>query len=123
VRFQSKETKYSRFWVSLLWDSCLCTYDSRSKDSVVHLWDLPAPPAENFAETPEEPLVLEQVSKAEQVDITSLGWSPDGTLLAIGSYDSVLRVCTVEGSLYFSHPQHEVGSSMLNLYCPHLTLF
>lgn len=59
---------------------------------------------------PGEPLVLEQSSKAEQGDLTSLGWSPDGTLLAIGSYDSVLRVCAVDGSLYFSHPQHEVGS-------------
>jgi WD40 repeat protein len=108
VRFQSNETKYPRFWVSLLWGSHPRTHDSRSKDSVVHLWDLPDPPAENFAETPGEPLVLEQISRAEHGDLTSLGWNPDGTLLAIGSYDSVLRVCTVEGSVYFSHPQHEV---------------
>ena len=58
---------------------------------------------------PGEPLLVEQISKTEHGDVTSLGWNPDGTLLAIGSHDSVLRVCTVEGSLYFSHPQHEVG--------------
>lgn len=89
-------------------DVCSCVYDSRSKDSVVYLWDLPDPLPDSYAVSPGEPVVLEQISKAQNGDLTSLGWNPDGTLLAIGSYDSVLRVCTLEGSIYFSHPQHTV---------------
>ncbi|KAF9531829.1 WD40-repeat-containing domain protein [Crepidotus variabilis] len=80
---------------------------SGSKDSVVNLWNLPDPPAEGFAEAPNLPIALEQISKAEQGDLTSLDWNPDGTLLAIGSYDSILRVCSVEGGVYFTHPQHQ----------------
>ncbi|KAF8167462.1 WD40 repeat-like protein [Crassisporium funariophilum] len=84
---------------------------SGSKDAVVHLWDLPDPPTDpwSFAQAPGEPIALENVSKALQGDLTSLNWNPEGTLLAIGSYDSVLRVCTSQGSIYFSHPQHQKG--------------
>lgn len=86
----------------------------RSKDATVNLWDLPDPPpprSEKFADVPGEPLVMENVSKAgRQGDLTSLDWNSDGTLLAIGSYDSILRVCTNTGSIYFTHPQHQVGS-------------
>ncbi|KDR85615.1 hypothetical protein GALMADRAFT_234582 [Galerina marginata CBS 339.88] len=83
---------------------------SGSKDAVVNLWDLPDPPPSNsseFADAPGEPLVLENVSKAVQGDLTCLNWNSEGTLLAIGSYDSILRVCTSTGSVYFSHPQHQ----------------
>jgi hypothetical protein len=33
-----------------------------------------------------------------------LDWNHDGTLLAIGSYDAILRVVDWNGKLYFSHP-------------------
>lgn len=83
----------------------------RSKDAIVNLWDLPDPPSNfnEFSDLPGKPLMLDNVSKAVQGDLTSLNWNPEGTLLAIGSYDSVLRVCTSEGDVYFSHPQHQVG--------------
>ena len=83
----------------------------RSKDAVVNLWNLPRPPhgVNNFARPPPTPLVLENFSKSPQGDLTSLHWNSEGTLLAIGSYDSVLRICTNKGTLYFSHPQHQVG--------------
>lgn len=83
----------------------------RSKDGVVNLWNLPDPPSIglDFAEAPGEPIALENVSRAQQGDITSLDWNSEGTLLALGSYDSVLRVCTNQGSVYLSHPQHQVG--------------
>ncbi|KIM47604.1 hypothetical protein M413DRAFT_204575 [Hebeloma cylindrosporum] len=84
---------------------------SGSKDATVNLWNLPDPPpprSEKFADAPGEPLIMENVSKAgRQGDLTSLDWSSDGTLLAIGSYDSILRVCTNTGSIYFTHPQHQ----------------
>ncbi|KAH9486362.1 F-box-like/WD repeat-containing protein TBL1Y [Psilocybe cubensis] len=84
---------------------------SGSKDAVVNLWDLPDPPTTpgEYAESPGEPLVLDNVSRAVQGDLTSLHWNREGTLLAIGSYDSILRVCTDSGSVYFSHPQHQKG--------------
>lgn len=38
-----------------------------------------------------------------------MDWNPDGTLLALGSYDSTLRICTQKGELYFAKEQHEVS--------------
>ena len=75
------------------------------------MWNLPDPPPNSLesAEAPGEPIALENVSRALQGDLTSLDWNSEGTLLALGSYDSVLRVCTNRGSVYFSHPQHQVG--------------
>ena len=92
---------------------CLILYSSfRSKDGVVNLWNIPDPPPnglESAAKTPGVPIALENASRAQQKDLTSLDWNSDGTLLALGSYDSILRVCTNQGSNYFSHPQHQVG--------------
>ena len=56
-----------------------------------------------------KPLKISYFSKPDQGDLTSLDWNFDGSLLAIGSYDSILRVVTTSGELYFSHSQHEVG--------------
>ncbi|KAF8079015.1 WD40 repeat-like protein [Lyophyllum atratum] len=79
-----------------------------SKDAVVNLWNLPKPPEgpDKFA-APVAPIVIDYFAKPEQGDLTSLHWNADGTLVAIGSYDSMLRVCTSTGSLYFSNPQHQ----------------
>ncbi|KAJ7069045.1 WD40 repeat-like protein [Mycena belliarum] len=81
-----------------------------SKDAVVNLWDLPVPPqpsASEYAQPPGLPHQLEHFSSAEQGDLTALHWNHDGTLIAIGSYDSVLRVCTDTGELYLRHEQHQ----------------
>ncbi|KAJ7302109.1 WD40 repeat-like protein [Mycena albidolilacea] len=40
-------------------------------------------------------------------DLTALHWNSDGTLLAIASFDSVLRVCTEEGEMFFESTVHE----------------
>ncbi|KAJ7492077.1 WD40 repeat-like protein [Mycena latifolia] len=81
-----------------------------SKDAVVNLWDLPFPPPKaspDFAQPPGPPRRLEHFGNAEQGDLTALHWNTEGTLIAIGSYDTILRVCTASGDLYFSHTQHE----------------
>ncbi|KAJ3509698.1 hypothetical protein NLJ89_g5083 [Agrocybe chaxingu] len=68
---------------------------SGSKDGVVNLWNLPDPPpvgSDSFAEAPGEPVPMDNVSRTVQGDLTSLDWNPQGTLLAIGSYDCILRV-------------------------------
>ncbi|PFH52342.1 hypothetical protein AMATHDRAFT_57411 [Amanita thiersii Skay4041] len=81
---------------------------SGSKDAVLHLWDMPDPPMSlsSFASLPGPPTAFEYLPKAESADLTCLHWSPDGGLLAIGSNDSILRVCRVNGELYFAHTQH-----------------
>lgn len=79
-----------------------------SKDAIVNIWNLPNPPAEpsRFAEQPGPPLVIDYFARPEQGDLTSLHWNADGSLLAVGSYDAVLRICSASGGLYFSNPQH-----------------
>lgn len=78
-----------------------------SKDGIVHVWTVGDPPKDGSTSDP-KPLKLAFFAKAEHGDLTSLDWSFDGSLLAIGSYDSILRICTSSGKLYFSHRQHEV---------------
>ncbi|KAF8743705.1 hypothetical protein AX14_001230 [Amanita brunnescens Koide BX004] len=79
------------------------TLASGSKDAVVNFWTLPEP---SSTTNPDSPVSLNHFSKAESADLTSLHWSPDGQLLAIGSYDSILRISKPNGELYFTHSQH-----------------
>ncbi|KAJ7860520.1 WD40 repeat-like protein [Mycena leptocephala] len=70
----------------------------------------PIPPpitSADFARPPGPPHRLEHFSSTDQGDVTALHWNAEGTLIAIGSYDTVLRVCTSTGDLYFSHTQHQ----------------
>ncbi|KAJ7919314.1 WD40 repeat-like protein [Mycena leptocephala] len=80
-----------------------------SKDAVVNLWDLPDTPltSTDFAQSPGPPVRLQHFGNSDQGDLTALHWNTEGTLIAIGSYDSVLRVFTAAGDLYFSHTQHK----------------
>ncbi|TFK56755.1 WD40 repeat-like protein [Heliocybe sulcata] len=81
-----------------------------SKDAVVNLWNIPGPPEDGSDFAPrctEDPIKISHWSKPEQADLTSLDWSPDGSLLAIGSYDAILRVCDTTGDLYLSDHIHE----------------
>lgn len=98
-------------------------FSFRSKDGIVNLWNFPDPPPNGLesAEAPGEPIALENLSRAQQKDLTSLDWNSEGTLLALGSYDSVLRVCTNQGSVYFSHPQHQVGEYLSSICICDLT--
>ncbi|KAF8347055.1 WD40 repeat-like protein [Amanita rubescens] len=84
------------------------TLASGSKDAVVNFWTLPDPSSSTVPSTsdPFPPVSLHHFSKAGSADLTSLNWSPDGQLLAIGSYDSILRVSKPNGELYFTHSQH-----------------
>ena len=61
-----------------------------------------------------KPLETSYFSKQDESDLTSLDWNCDGSLLAIGSYDSILRIITATGKLYFSHHRHEVGKLLLS---------
>jgi transducin (beta)-like 1 len=84
--------------------------DFRSKDAVINIWKLPKPPQrlDAFMTSALPPISLPNLSKAAQADLTALHWSPDGELLAIGSYDSIFRICTRKGFMYVTHDYHQV---------------
>ncbi len=42
------------------------------------------------------------------MDITSLDWNPQGTLVAVGGFDSIVRIWTKSGDEYMTNPQHRV---------------
>lgn len=58
-------------------------------------------------------MTLAYLPKTESGDLTSLDWNHDGTLVASGSVDCLLRVCDASGQLYFSHDQHKVSNGVL----------
>ncbi|KAH6916628.1 WD40 repeat-like protein [Coprinopsis sp. MPI-PUGE-AT-0042] len=80
-----------------------------SKDAVVNIWKLPKPPQrlDAFTTSALPPISLPNLSKAAQADLTALHWSPDGELLAIGSYDSIFRICTRKGTMYLTQDYHQ----------------
>ncbi|KIL71635.1 hypothetical protein M378DRAFT_64518 [Amanita muscaria Koide BX008] len=78
---------------------------SGSKDAVVHIWSLPDPSTAP-SKTIQPAASFFYLSKSDSADLTCLHWSPDGQLLAIGSYDAILRICKANGELYFAHHQH-----------------
>ncbi|KAM5531714.1 hypothetical protein V8D89_014634 [Ganoderma adspersum] len=81
---------------------------SGSKDSIVHIWDIPGPDKDGVTNTHiEPPLVCAYAAKGSDSDLTSLTWSHDGSLVAVGCYDSVLRICDSKGKAYFTHTQHD----------------
>lgn len=81
---------------------------SRSKDAVVNFWDLPDPKSE-FMAWNGHPTTVDNHVDGIPGDMTALTWNTEGTFLAIGSYDTVLRMFTSDGVPYFTHYQHRVG--------------
>ncbi|KAJ3869329.1 WD40-repeat-containing domain protein [Lentinula novae-zelandiae] len=78
---------------------------SGSKDAVVKIWTL----SESMAGSAQagEPITIDSFSQVESADLTCLSWSPDGTLLAIASYDSRLRICDTAGKMYLESDIHK----------------
>ncbi|KAJ3721853.1 WD40 repeat-like protein [Lentinula raphanica] len=78
---------------------------SGSKDAVVKIWTLPETTTESAQVT--DPITIDSFPQTEAADLTCLSWSPDGTLLAIASYDSKLRICDTAGKMYFESDAHK----------------
>ncbi|KDQ63157.1 hypothetical protein JAAARDRAFT_120290 [Jaapia argillacea MUCL 33604] len=79
-----------------------------SKDAIVHYWDVPITPEDGHAPPcTEPPRKLAYFAKPGEADLTSLDWNCDGTLLAIGSYDAILRVCHRSGALHYFDQKHK----------------
>jgi WD40 repeat protein len=79
----------------------------RSKDAVIHLWDLPQDPGANIKGLKPYQAIDCSSAKAD-ADLTSLDWNCHGTLLSVGSYDAMLRIYTVSAELYFESHLHKV---------------
>lgn len=90
------------------------SFASRSKDTAINIWQL------HGTRTPssDSPLVFAHLNNSKQGDLTSLDWSPDGRLLAAGSYDTYLRICDASGQLYFAESMQKVVTSVsAEIFC------
>ncbi|KAH9950912.1 WD40 repeat-like protein [Amylocystis lapponica] len=81
---------------------------SGSRDTVIHIWDIPESLPDEKRKSPV--VTLSYTSQVAHGDLTSLDWTQDGTLLSIGSWDSILRICYASGELYFSKAQKQKGA-------------
>lgn len=80
---------------------------SGSRDAVVHYWSVPNGP-NNDPTAPIQPtFTLSDITLDSQADLTALNWNHDGSLVAIGSFDSILRICTANGETHFKDSHHE----------------
>jgi WD40 repeat protein len=112
-------TQYSEFWVSSqgYGDRASSTFlVYRSKDAVIHLWNLPQTP--NVKTKSIKPYQAIDCSSAKaDADLTSLDWNCHGTLLSVGSYDATLRIYTASAELYFESRLHKVSMTSWPITC------
>lgn len=72
---------------------------SGAGDATVRIWDL---------DTPDEPpAVCKHLPPTQAKNISNVVWNPDGTLLASGSYDGILRLWTPQGDLHLVMSMHQ----------------
>ncbi|KAG6333058.1 hypothetical protein ID866_6035 [Astraeus odoratus] len=79
-----------------------------SRDATVIYWDIPTDPQETLSSSSLLPTIKLSLTNSDQADLTSLDWNQDGSLVAIGSYDAVLRICHASGSTYLIDRHHKV---------------
>ena len=103
--------QYTKFWVGYCGyghQAFLILLIYRSKDAVIHLWNLP-PQASSVKTKSIKPYQAIDCSSAKaDADLTSLDWNCHGTLLSVGSYDATLRIYTASAELYFESRLHKV---------------
>jgi transducin (beta)-like 1 len=81
---------------------------SGSRDATVNYWSVPFSSFDTSSPSQLRPTVtLANLATAPQADLTSIDWNPDGSLVAIGSYDSILRICTAGGNVYLTDDHHK----------------
>jgi len=72
---------------------------SGAGDATVRIWDL--------ASSGELPAVCKHLPPTQAKNVSTVAWNPDGTLLASGSYDGILRLWTPQGDLHLVMSMHQ----------------
>lgn len=75
---------------------------SGAGDATVRIWNLPP-----TGQTAEGPAICKHLPTTHTKDIASLDWNSDGTLLASGSHDGILRLWTPQGELHLVMSMHQ----------------
>ncbi|KAH7334520.1 WD40-repeat-containing domain protein [Rhizoctonia solani] len=73
------------------------------KDSTLRLWNVPEEESETILPT----RICMHLPAGPACDITTISWNSDGTLLATGAYDGIVRVWTFRGELFCVMTQHQ----------------
>ncbi|PWN89675.1 WD40 repeat-like protein [Acaromyces ingoldii] len=82
-------------------------------DATVRIWDLgsaiiaEADGVESAVDAAPPPAVCKHLPATHSKDVSALSWNPDGTLLASGSYDGILRLWTPQGDLHLVMSMHQ----------------
>lgn len=72
---------------------------SGAGDATVRIWDLNTPA--------DAPAVCKHLPPTQAKNVSTVAWNPDGTLLASGSYDGILRLWTPQGDLHLVMSMHQ----------------
>ncbi|KDN40542.1 hypothetical protein RSAG8_08014, partial [Rhizoctonia solani AG-8 WAC10335] len=73
------------------------------KDSTLRLWNVPEEGSESIFPT----RICMHLPAGPACDITTISWNADGSLLATGAYDGIVRVWTFRGELFCVMTQHQ----------------
>ncbi|KAE8212075.1 hypothetical protein CF327_g4243 [Tilletia walkeri] len=91
---------------------------SGAGDATVRIWDVPISSSKNGSTSAESDVkagasaridataICKHLPLSDKRDVSALDWNPDGTLLASGSYDGILRLWTAQGELFLVMPMH-----------------
>jgi transducin (beta)-like 1 len=75
----------------------------RGKDATVRLWKIP----DNAREPLFPSRICMHLPASPTCDITTIAWNNDGSLLATGAYDGIVRVWTYRGELFTVMTLHQ----------------